>query len=43
MEEHGQNTPLTDKWSLEFMQKGEKQVVLTLAWVISEVTSKIST
>ena len=43
MEEHGQNTPLTDKWSLEFMQKREKQVVLTLAWVISEVTSKIST
>jgi len=43
MEEHGQDTPLIDKWSLEFMEKREKQVVLTLAWVFSEVISKIST
>jgi len=43
MEEHGQDTPLIDEWSLEFMEKREKQVVLTLAWVFSEVISKIST
>ena len=43
MEEHGQDTPMIDKWSLEFMEKREKQVVLTLAWVISEATSKVST
>lgn len=43
MEEHGQDTPMTEKWSLEFTEKREKQVVLTLAWVISEATSKIST
>lgn len=31
MEEHGQNTPLIDKWSLEFMQKRETGAP-DLAW-----------